>query len=359
MKEIQLDQWRAMRADEQERFAKSLCRQLPTNSTFVGVRSDSTSDVGNSIAEFEIHGARFNLIPGTEVTVGFDADQWDPSEYELASWEGTAEEYDLDPSPNVHLQRITNGLRTIRFPTSLVEVTHQEYGWQHIDRFDSRVERILKEQQDACSDAPQVIQEILANRHETVRTQIHYQGDEVIRLQFDGQGGLRADEFVSKTHADLVAHLKNDGFRLPTSDEWEYLCGGGITTLFRWGDHAPCDRYPTDISREEIEWRTEWVRSSGKLERPVGGFTSDWDYHRIPNSLGLLIAQNPYQSELVNEPGVLRGGDGGCSICGGIGYFAGWLPLATAYFEKDFCQLPENESIDPQFMFVRRLLPLG
>ena len=133
--------------------------------------------------------------------------------------------------------------------------------------------------------------------------------------------GLFVPRFI--TRADLVAHLKNDGFRLLTSDEWEYLCGGGIATLFRWGDHAPCDRYPTDISREEIEWRTEWVRSSGKLERPVGGFTSDWDYHRLPNSLGLLIAQNPYQSELVNEPGVLRGGDGGCSICGGIGYFAG------------------------------------
>ena len=64
-----------------------------------------------------------------------------------------------------------------------------------------------------------------------------------MRLQFDGQGGVRADEFVSKTHADLVGHLKNDGFRLLTSDEWEYLCGGGIATLFRWGDESIDPRF--------------------------------------------------------------------------------------------------------------------
>jgi hypothetical protein len=43
----------------------------------------------------------------------------------------------------------------------------------------------------------------------------------------------------------------------------------------------------------------------------------------------------PYRNELVAEADQLRGGDGGCRICGGSEYFSGWLPLATAYFDPE------------------------
>jgi len=101
------------------------------------------------------------------------------------------------------------------------------------------------------------------------------------------------------------------------------------------------------------------VLSGGKLERPVEGFASDWDHHRQPNALGLHIAIDPYKCELVAEPDRTRGGDGGSMICGGTGFFLGWLTLATAYFEDAFCLRNPEEPILSGYTVGRRVLPLG
>jgi uncharacterized protein (DUF1697 family) len=65
-------------------------------------------------------------------------------------------------------------------------------------------------------------------------------------------------------------------------------------------------------------------------------------------AFGLLIASNPYNCELVAEIGVTRGGDGGCTICGGAGFFIGWLTLATAYFEEHSCKHNPTEPVSPR-----------
>ena len=41
------------------------------------------------------------------------------------------------------------------------------------------------------------------------------------------------------TQSEARAELQAEGFRLPTSDEWEYVCAACARTLFRWGDHCP------------------------------------------------------------------------------------------------------------------------
>jgi hypothetical protein len=183
-------------------------------------------------------------------------------------------------------------------------------------------------------------------------------GDVTTRLQRKEDGSIIAERSVSQTHAELAEQLKASGFRFPTSDEWEYACGCGKPTLFRWGDHVPCDYYPTDMSSQEAAYRKRWVASGGKLKPPPAGFSCDWDLHRKPNGFGLSIASNPYHSELVAEIGTTRGGDGGCTICGGYGFFAGWLTLATSYFEEHPCQHDPAEPISAGYTIGRRVLDL-
>jgi hypothetical protein len=84
----------------------------------------------------------------------------------------------------------------------------------------------------------------------------------------------------------------------------------------------------------------------------------DWDAYRRPNALGLFIASNPYHFELVAEVGTTRGGDGGSTLCGGAGFFIGWLTLATAYFEEDRCKHDTTERMAPRYTIGRRVLDL-
>ena len=84
----------------------------------------------------------------------------------------------------------------------------------------------------------------------------------------------------------------------------------------------------------------------------------DWNYHRQPNAFGVSIAENPYKYEFVADSNTTRGGDGGSTICGGVGFFLGWLTLATAYFEDCMCIINPKRGISINFTIGRRVLPL-
>ncbi|ABW26009.1 formylglycine-generating enzyme family protein [Acaryochloris marina] len=173
------------------------------------------------------------------------------------------------------------------------------------------------------------------------------------------QRRLIAESSNQSIHESLCTELQVDGFRYPTADEWEYACGAGSPNLFRWGNHVPCDRYPTSVSPDEAAWRRQWILSGGKLDYPMQGFQADWDYHHRPNAFGLFIAEDPYKSELLADPCFTRGGDGGCTICGGEGYFIGWLTLATAYFEPHTCEVDPDSDINIGYTIGRRVFPLS
>ncbi|MBY8981803.1 MAG: hypothetical protein KGD57_02575 [Candidatus Lokiarchaeota archaeon] len=117
------------------------------------------------------------------------------------------------------------------------------------------------------------------------------------------------------TYSQVKENME-DGFRFLTSDEWEYACSGGANTLFRWGDNCPIDQLP--ILYDMFE------------DRDIIPFT----LHKKLNSFGLKIAFDPYIKEFTEEKEILRGGDGGITICGGMGAFIAWIPLASAYINK-------------------------
>lgn len=105
-------------------------------------------------------------------------------------------------------------------------------------------------------------------------------------------------------HPGPPDHSLLPGFRLPSADEWEALYRAGAASVFPWGDQWP-----------------EGMPYKGKTE-----FTG----HLGANAWGLRFNPDPYVTEIVAK-GELRGGDGGCSLCGGMPVPYVWHTLACAY----------------------------
>ncbi len=82
-------------------------------------------------------------------------------------------------------------------------------------------------------------------------------------------------------------------------------------TLFRWGDTL-CDVLPEIFNVGCVSD----VREKSILEQA--------------NMLGLFIAYNSYKYEIIDNTMYVKGGDGGCSLCGGDGAIY-VLPCYTAF----------------------------
>lgn len=137
--------------------------------------------------------------------------------------------------------------------------------------------------------------------------------------------------------AQAVRTLKQDPFTLATEDEWEYLCNGGARTLFRWGDtlHGVLEEIYNIGTAAGDE------KTSSILNRQ--------------NMLGLLITYDSYKMEIIDDPTYTKGGDGGCSLCGGDGPIY-VLPCYTAFYRE---QVPEYmDNLSKHYYSYRRILRL-
>jgi hypothetical protein len=130
-------------------------------------------------------------------------------------------------------------------------------------------------------------------------------------------GNARGHELhEGPTREEIVALAHADGFALASADEWEYACSGGARTLFRWGD----------------TWLDASWGSRLRRERGFPPAIVDWQEDQRPNAFGLTIGCHPQQLEYCQEPGVVRGGDGGQASSGDPEFsFVEWLPFASAY----------------------------
>jgi len=266
--------------------------------------------------QYEYAGSVFALLPGGKVTLGFSGG-WQPSAEELDSWKDTQEEYELPGScPAEYITTVTTPPRTVELPPLLMEVEFQDLQWVPLAKDDPLLEKV-KDNPAVCDG------------------RAFSDGRRSLKVTREKNGSLLGFSCreQSLSYSQLVSDIANQGFRLPSADEWEYACAGGTRTLFHWGDHVPCDRYP------------------------LGPTLRGWNKHLEPNGFGLSIARNPYELELLSEPGISRGGDGGCNVCGGVGFFMGWLPLASSW--KDGYPYDASEPLNIGNFFARRVLELG
>jgi hypothetical protein len=225
--DLSLERWEGSTPAEREATARRLAGQLPAGFAFDSVRPYRLGEQEHQVALYQQEAATFALLPGGPATLGYAADRlWEPNPEEQESWQGTAEEYGIDKTIHQFVAEVTLRPRQAAFAPFLIETAAVELGWEPIGADEPEVKAILREHG--------------AHRQVTMTCE-----GVSTRVRKGEDGSILAERSLARTHAELAAQLRATGFRFPTSDEWEYACGGGAPTLFRWGDHVPCDRYPS------------------------------------------------------------------------------------------------------------------
>jgi hypothetical protein len=277
-----LKRWDSLEPDERQNIVQEVSRHLPPSFRFRRMATCELGEQKHTVAFYDWKGASFALIPGGRFTLGYDRKKpFQPTEAQRKEWQHTEEEYGV--SLEKYLDNYMTPLRKVTILPFLLEVCAEPVG----------------------------------------RTPIS-----VFPVAFE-------EKWLS--YRKVQEAVAQEGFRLPTSDEWEYACAAGSRTLFRWGDDCPVNHYPAG-------------------ERKKHRF----NLQRRPNAFGLQIASDPYDWEVCAWPDFLRGGDGGGIICCGAGFLAGWLTLASAYLDRDSIQhYGKDEEIPSLYLRRAYSLPSG
>ena len=246
-----LRRWDMLTAQDQEALARAIGERLPATFAFAGIASCALAQHQHRIAFLEYQpdethepgaAARFALLPGDEVTLGYDPERpFVPDADHLASWQAFARSWlhDSHADLQAYLSQWLTPLRRVTIPPFLLETSA------------------------VALEVPKPI------------------GEQLYPYVLS----------ASPTYRTTEATVSAQGFRFPTPDEWEYACSAGARTLWRLGDWCPLMDVPSpqdvipawelhlcpnafglQIARYPTEW--EFIATLGRMRGGDGGTSS-------------------------------------------------------------------------------------
>jgi hypothetical protein len=289
--EIDLAGWLALADGAARRFAERVA--LAVDAELVGLKGHDYRGRQTRLALFRRGDTVFSLVPGGEVRIGYNAGRFEPTPGLVADYAAYLAQCP-DPLAEPDLVALvasrTTAARTVTVPTLLVAVGSQEAGVAECAPDHPRIVGLVAN----VPDVPSIRGSSGMEWHLWAR--VRWSPERVVE---------RAWLIDVPSYAETLADLAGRGERLATPDEWDYACGAGAQTLWRWGDECPLDAIPVPDE-----------------DGP----------HREPNLFGLAIADDPYHAERTAVRQVRCGGDGGVWLHhGDFGQVGAWLPLASAY----------------------------
>lgn len=331
MEQLNRAVWTELPDQEKEDTLRMLLDKLPEGFVYKGMETFERYGSSMTTGVYEYKEREFVLVPGDQVTLGWDRWQEGMDEMTAEDLQETVSEYEIEDVDGFIRDQMSPVRQAVIEPL-LVERRTQQLGWTEVSLDDSSAL--------ADEDFQKEIEKFKLSAYSG------YMLNKQFRLDRQ-EGEIRAYVFNSElTYEGVLTDAEEEGFSLPNEDEWEYLYGGGCRTLFPWGDSFNYElkfRYFEDKGKREQEQEEE--------ERP-------YDLE-LPNVFGLYFAGDPYQYELTSGGSdyLPKGGDGGGMLCGGMGQLMGYLPATAVYYrDGNIDELDWEELID--HLNIRRLIRL-
>lgn len=197
---LTLSRWDQLDSLVQEEAAYAVAARLPEPFRFDGLETHELGQQCHRVAFFTRNEARFALIPGGPATLGYAPGSFFPTEAHLQSWE--------------------------EFRSEWSEIVPE-----------STLESYLEHELTPLRQV--TLQPFLLEAEATGGARLIYKNGQRIHTKL-----------TSVTYPQVQERIAQEGFRFPTSDEWEYACATGARTLWRWGDDCPMINIPRPYPKQ-------------------------------------------------------------------------------------------------------------